>query len=48
MKIQYRNFFLKQLPDDLPVISPDEAAVPAHARKVAPQGHDKPRAVDAG
>jgi Domain of Unknown Function (DUF1080) len=47
MKIQYRDFFLKRLPDDVPLISPDQATVPADARKVAPQGQDKPRAVDA-
>ncbi len=48
MKIQYRDFFLKRLLDDLPLISPEKATVPAEARKVAPQGQDKPRAVDAG
>jgi hypothetical protein len=47
MKIQYRDFFLKPLPDDLPLISPDRAALPANVRKVAPQGQDKPRAPDA-
>jgi hypothetical protein len=48
MKIQYRDFFLKQLSDDLPLISPDQATLPPDARKVAPQGQDKPRAPDAG
>ena len=47
MKIQYRDFFLKPLPDNLPVIPPDQAAIPSDARKVAPQGRDKPRAPDA-
>ena len=47
MKIQYRDFFLKRLPDDLPLTPPDQAAIPADARKVAPQGRDKPRAPDA-
>jgi Domain of Unknown Function (DUF1080) len=47
MKIQYRDFFLKRLPDDLPMILPDQATLPADARKVAPQGQDKARAPDA-
>jgi hypothetical protein len=47
MKIQYRNFFLKALPDNLPLISPDQARLPDNARKVAPQGQDKPRTPDA-
>jgi hypothetical protein len=38
MTIQYRDFFLKQLPDDLPIIKPDEAKIPASAVKVVPQG----------
>ena len=38
MKIQYRDFFLKHLPDDLPLITPDEAKIPASAVKVVPQG----------
>jgi len=48
MKIQYRGFFLKRLPEDLPLVTPDPATIPADARKVAPQGQDKPRAPDAG
>jgi hypothetical protein len=44
MKIQYRDVFLKRLPDDLPLLSPDEAKVPPGARKVVPQGQDRPRA----
>ena len=48
MKIQYREFFLKRLPDDLPLIPPNAATLPPNARKVAPQGQDKPRAPDAG
>jgi hypothetical protein len=43
MTIQYRDFFLKRLPDDLPLIAPDEASLPPGTRKVAPQGQDKPR-----
>jgi hypothetical protein len=46
MKIQYRDFFLKPLPEGLPLISPTLATLPADARKVAPQGQDKPRAPD--
>jgi hypothetical protein len=48
MTIQYKDFFLKRLPDDLPLITPDQAPVPPDARKVAPQGRDKPRTPDAG
>jgi Domain of Unknown Function (DUF1080) len=48
MKVQYQDFYLKRLPDDLPLISPDQATLPPNARKVAPQGRDKPRAPDAG
>lgn len=45
MKIQYRDFFLKNLPDDLPLLTPEKAPVPATAVKVVPQGKDKPRPV---
>lgn len=45
MKIQYRDFFLKRLPADLPLIDAAKALVPAGARKVVPQGKDKPRPV---
>jgi hypothetical protein len=41
MEIQYRNIFLKDLPDDLPLISPAEAKIPAAAVKVVPQGQPK-------
>ena len=47
MTIQYRDFFLKPLPDDLPLITPDRRRLPPDARKVAPQGQDKPRTPDA-
>ncbi len=47
MTIQYKDFFLKALPDDLPLIRPEQAAIPSDARKVAPQGQDKPRKPDA-
>jgi hypothetical protein len=47
MTIQYRDIHLKQLSDDLPLITPDQAPVPPNARKVAPQGQDKPRKPDA-
>ncbi len=43
MKIQYRDFFLRRLPDDLLLIAPDEAKIPPTARKVVPQGKDRPR-----
>jgi len=38
MTIQYRNFWLKHLAADMPLIKPDEAKVPATAVKVVPQG----------
>ena len=43
MKIQYKDFFLKRLPDHLPLVAPDQAKIPATARKVVPQGKDKPK-----
>jgi hypothetical protein len=42
MTIQYRDFFLKHLSDDSPVIDPDDAKIPASAVKVVPQGQSKP------
>jgi hypothetical protein len=48
MTMQYKDFFLKALPDDLPLITPEQAALPPDARKVAPQGQDKPRRPEAG
>ena len=47
MTIRYRNIFLKKRPDDLPLLTADQAPIPADARKVAPQGQDKPRKPDA-
>jgi type 1 glutamine amidotransferase len=47
MTIQYRDFFLKVLPDDLPLLTREDAANPPDARKVAPQGQDQPRKPDA-
>ncbi len=41
MKIQYKDFFLKHLPDDLALITPEMAKIPASAVKVVPQGKDK-------
>ena len=41
MRIQYRDFWLKRLPDDLPIVQPDEAPIPASAVKVVPQGQPK-------
>jgi hypothetical protein len=43
MKIQYRNFYLKTLPDDLPLITADQAPIPENAPKVVPQGKDRPK-----
>ena len=41
MQIQYRDFFVKHLPDDLPIIAPEQATIPASAVKVVPQGTGK-------
>lgn len=41
MQIQYRNIFLKQLPDTLPIITPDQAKIPSSAVQVVPQGGAK-------
>jgi Domain of Unknown Function (DUF1080) len=46
MIIQYKDFFLKALPDDLPILKLEQAIIPADAGKVAPQGQDKPRRPD--
>lgn len=43
MKIQYKDFFLKNLPDKQPIITPEQAKIPADAKKVAPQGQDRPQ-----
>ena len=43
MTIQYKDVFLKALPDDLPLIEPEQAAIPFDARKVLPQGQDRPK-----
>jgi hypothetical protein len=42
MTIQYKEFFLKRLADDLPIIGPDETKIPASAVKVVPQGQARP------
>src|SRR5262245_37750470 len=41
MEIQYRNFFVQDLPDNLPLITADQAPIPASAVKVVPQGQPK-------
>ncbi|MSR57329.1 MAG: DUF1080 domain-containing protein [Planctomycetaceae bacterium] len=46
MTIQYRNVFLKTLASDLPIITADQAPIPADAPKVVPQGQDKPKKPD--
>lgn len=48
MTIRYKDFWLKALPDDLPLITPEQAVIPPDASKVVPQGQDKPRKPDAG
>lgn len=47
MTIQYRDLFLKDLPNDLPLLTREQAPIPGDARKVAPQGQDRPRRPDA-
>jgi hypothetical protein len=46
MTIQYRNILLKKLSADLPVLTAEQAPIPADARKVVPQGQDKPKTPD--
>jgi hypothetical protein len=48
MTIQYKDSFLKVLPEDLPLVKPEQAVIPTDARKVIPQGQDEPRKPDAG
>ncbi|MEZ6063001.1 MAG: sulfatase-like hydrolase/transferase [Planctomycetaceae bacterium] len=38
MKIQYRDFKIKHLPDDLPVLNPEDHPIPTDAYGVRPQG----------
>ena len=38
MKIQYRDFKIKHLPDDLPLVKAEETPIPANAYGVRPQG----------
>jgi hypothetical protein len=47
MKIQYREIYLRRFRDDLPLITSERAQVPEGSVKVAPQGQDPPRPVDA-
>jgi Domain of Unknown Function (DUF1080) len=47
MTIQFRDIFLKPLADDLPLLTSEQAPLGGNARKVAPQGQDKPRKPDA-
>jgi type 1 glutamine amidotransferase len=47
MTIQYRDVFLKNLPEDLPLLTPEQAVIPPDAPKVVPQGKDRPRTPDA-
>jgi len=43
MRIQYRDFFLKPLPEDSPILTSAEVTIPATAVKVVPQGQDRPK-----
>lgn len=38
MRIQYRDFRIKHLPDDLPLLKPEDHPIPADAYGVRPQG----------
>jgi hypothetical protein len=42
MKVEFKDLFLKKLPDDRPVVSAAQAAIPKNAVKVVPQGKDSP------
>jgi len=44
MKIQYRDFWVKHLPDNLPLIAAADAPIPESAVKVVPQGKDRKKA----
>jgi hypothetical protein len=46
MTIQYRNILLKKLPSDLPLLTAEQSPIPIEARKVVPQGQDKPKTPD--
>lgn len=41
MEIQYRNIYLQDLPDELPLITTEQAPIPPGAVKVVPQGQPK-------
>jgi hypothetical protein len=43
MKIQYKDFYVKDLPADLPLLTAAQAPIPADAVKVVPQGGGKPK-----
>lgn len=43
MTIQYKDIFLKHLPDDLPILTAEQAKIPPSAVQVVPQGKDKPK-----
>jgi hypothetical protein len=43
MKIQYRDFWVKHLPDDLPLITAAQAPIPETAVQVVPQGKVRPK-----
>lgn len=43
MTIQYKDFLLKRLPENLPIIQAEQARIPPSAQKVVPQGKDKPK-----
>ena len=38
MKIQYKDFKIKHLPDDLPLLRPEECPIPVGSIGVRPQG----------
>ena len=38
MKVQYKDFRIKHLPDDLPLEKPEDHPIPADAYGVRPQG----------
>ncbi len=46
MKIQYRDIDLRKLPDNLPLLTAEQALIPPGAPKVAAQGQDRPKTPD--
>ena len=48
MKVQYRDIYLQVLGANIPLITPDQAPIPAGAVQVVPQGRDRPKPLSPG